>query len=139
MQEYHQTAQLCFLHDNCERICDSLSGVMVCFISTLALRLLFWHAGQGSIAEQLLVNPNPQCMDDELSLDDGHSGEPVLDMTKQSDRELTEMTPLDDCLAQLTSETAPSLRIPGSDGACSASRSCSWPVLRGDCPVCQRL
>ena len=60
------------------------------------------------------MNPNPHCMDDELSLDAGPSGVSALGMPKQ---ETAEMTPLDDCLAQLTSETAPSLRIPGTDGA----------------------
>ena len=69
-------------------------------------------AGQGSIAEQLLVNPNPRCMDDDLLLDVG----PVLQMPEQADALPVEDTPLDNCLAQLTSETAPSLRIPGSDG-----------------------
>ncbi len=63
------------------------------------------------------MNPNPQCMDDELSLDAGPSGGAGLGMPKQALGETSEMTPLDDCLAQLTSETAPSLRIPGTDGA----------------------
>ena len=65
------------------------------------------------------MNPNPQCMDDELSLDAGPSGGPILHMPKQAVVDSAEMTPLDDCLAQLTSETAPSLRIPGSDGVYS--------------------
>ena len=66
------------------------------------------------------MNPNPQCMDDDLSLDPGPSCGSILHVPKQAVVEPAEMTPLDDCLAQLTSETAPSLRIPGSDGACSA-------------------
>ncbi len=65
------------------------------------------------------MNPSPQCMDDELSLD--ASGGPVLGMPKQALGDTSGMTPLDDCLAQLTSETAPSLRIPGTDGVCLAS------------------
>ena len=76
-------------------------------------------AGQGSIAEQLLVShPNPRSMEDELSLDVGSPGGPVVQvpMPKGSSGPLEESTPLDACLAQLTSETAPSLRIPGSDG-----------------------
>ena len=80
-------------------------------------------AGQGSIAEQLLVNPHPHCMDDELSLEPTPSSGPILHMPKQVMDQPAEMTPLDDCLAQLTSETAPSLRIPGNDGAPSVSSS----------------
>ena len=91
-------------------------------------------AGQGSIAEQLLVShPSPRSMEDELSLDVGPPGGPVVQvpMPKGSPGQLEESTPLDACLAQLTSETAPSLRIPGSDGeslafcaACVVPRCC---------------
>lgn len=88
-------------------------------------------AGQGSIADQLLVGvANPQSMDEELSLDVGN---PVLQLPKQAAANPVESTPLDDCLAQLTSETAPSLRIPGSDGEsldlCQDLSSCSSTSL----------
>ena len=65
-----------------------------------------------------MSHPNPRSMEDELSLDVGSPGGPVVQvpMPKGSPGQLEESTPLDACLAQLTSETAPSLRIPGSDG-----------------------
>ena len=73
-------------------------------------------AGQ-SIADQLLVNsPSPSSMDNDLSLDVGPSRSGAALEPKSADAPLMGSTPLDDCLAQLTSETAPSLRIPGSDG-----------------------
>ncbi len=57
-------------------------------------------------------------MEDELSLDVGSPGGAVVQvpMPKDTPRQLEENTPLDACLAQLTSETAPSLHIPDSDG-----------------------
>ena len=67
-------------------------------------------------------------MDDDLSLDvaPSHSGA-VLEH-KPAETLLMGSTPLDDCLAQLTSETAPSLRIPGSDGEASPTITMSLHV-----------
>ena len=74
-------------------------------------------------------------MDDDLSLDvaPSHTGA-ALD-PKSAEALLMGSTPLDDCLAQLTSETAPSLRIPGSDGEASHSITlsvqCLWCMMSG--------
>ena len=80
-------------------------------------------------------SPNPSSMDDDLSLDVAPSRSDAALEPKSAEALLMGSTPLDDCLAQLTSETAPSLRIPGSDGealhSVTLSVQCLWWMMPG--------